>query len=149
MPTLFRYSQAYTGANPTLTEGDVFKTVIPLSLPKAGEPMTLGKSETQGGSGAAPDLTTAREAALHEAHETRKASLPTDASPCVSALNRTDSVYTAAREILSQQPFLTVRDICARLGLSPRTVQRELAKLVEQGLLTAEGRTRGKTYRLP
>lgn len=149
VPTLFRYSQAYTGANPTLTEGDVFKTVIPLSLPKAGEPMTPGKSEKHSNSSADPNLTIARDAALHEAHEARMVGLPTDASPRMAAVNRTDSVYAAAREVLSQQPFLTVKDICAILGLSPRTAQRELAKLVEQGLLAAEGRTRGKTYRLP
>lgn len=149
VPTLFRYSQAYAGANPTLTEGDVFKAVIPLSLPKAGEPMTLGKSETQSDGGADPSLTASKEATLHKACETGKTALPAGASLCMSTLDRTDSVYKAAREVLSQQPFLTVKDICTILGLSPRTAQRELAKLVERGLLAAGGRTRGKTYRLP
>ncbi len=122
VPTLFRCSQAYSGKDPTITEGDVFTTIIPLSLPRVGQQT---KPEESGhGEKAASDA----------------GALPPD---------RTATVYATAKSLLDKQSSLKVGDICDVLDLPAHTAQRELAKLVEQGLLVAQGNTRSRTYRLP
>ena len=113
VPTLYRYTRAYAGADPSFTEGDVFRAVIPL-----GPAVTAGVGKAE------------------------NSAQPTNA-------DKPQTVPEAVARLLREQDAVTAAAVAAQLDMSLRTVQRELAELVKQGKLVAEGQTRGRRYRAP
>lgn len=130
VPTLYRSSRAYTGKEPTLIEGDVFRAVIPLDLHKAGE-------------------TQAYASTTEEELQTVETSVDDKGRATKTPSSRDEQLLDAARQILATQQSFTASEIASALGLNLRTVQRELSSLVEKDLLASEGKTRGKRYLLP
>ena len=145
---LFKYTRAYSGADPILKEGDVFTTVIPLHFPQVGnsanehdaENMTEKNIAANSGVGSisipavqAPDLS-----AGGAAPSSSPRRIPTRS---VSHQRRSE-----VEALFIDHPVITVRDVAARCGISPRTAQRFLAQLVDEGVLVAHGNTKGRTY---
>jgi ATP-dependent DNA helicase RecG len=94
---LLKYAKAYSTDEPTMIEGNVFRTSVSLK---------------------------------ERAKNTRL-------NPEVSKL--------VAKEI-NAKGFVTVVDVRDKLGIDHKAAQRELKKLEANGLLRAEGNTRGKKY---
>lgn len=140
---LFKYVRAYSGSDPILREGDTFTTIIPLRRPQ--EPT----HEESGTRQAAPGTSQARGNQTRE--NVSENDLPSDAT--ASSHNTEPSLHVtqdprsrAVLELLDRSEPITVRDAAERCGISVRTAQRLLARLVEEGVLEAHGNTRGRTY---
>ena len=144
---LFKYTRVYSGADPMLKEGDVFTAVIPLRFPQVGN--SANGQDTEGAKGS-----------VTENSGTGSISIPAVQAPDLSAGGATpspsprrtptrstsDQRWSEIEALFIDHPAITVKDVAARCGISPRTAQRFLAQLVDAGVLEAHGNTRGRTY---
>lgn len=121
---LFKYTQAYSGADPILEEGDVFKAVVPL--------------QSNSSKAIAPGI--------------EKETIDLPAGRALSANRQPNSqggsIEYAVVSMAQERGYAVAADVSKQTGTPPRTVQRALAKMVEAGLLVAQGNTRAKKYYL-
>lgn len=122
---LFEYSRIYSGKNPVLEEGPVFKAFVPIPVfDNAEEPQTEG---TERADTKSPDSATVQpETPTGPLDLKRSIAAIFDATAGGKAISVSDLVET---------------------GVSRRTAQRGLRKLVEDGFLVAEGQGRSRRYR--
>jgi ATP-dependent DNA helicase RecG len=115
MRNLYKYTKLYSHAEPILTEGDVFKVVIPLNphaLASDNEANLKPIDANLGANGANLD---AKEEALYE----------------------------RLLDIVEKDPHITQNKLSEDLDTSRRTVQRVMDELKSQGSLERIGGTRG------
>lgn len=117
--SLFAYVPIYSGGGtPILEEGDIFKAFVPTS------------SEKMRGTG---------EPRRHSAPEAEGAQGKTDD-------DRYRSIEDIVAELLDCHEGVTVETIINVSGMSRRTVNRHLAKLVDDGEIEPRGATRNRYY---
>ncbi|GHV54321.1 ATP-dependent DNA helicase RecG [Synergistales bacterium] len=116
---LYRYTKIYSGGEPELIEGDVFRTIVPLDLSaaQAGDKMVDIMPEN----GAVND---ALNGAVNENGAVN------------DALNGTqNSIF----ELIARQKGLRNEDLTAILSKGRRTIQRNIKVLVDKGLIVRVG----------
>ena len=123
---LYKYTRAYSGEEPILEEGDVFRTIIPLP---AEIPLARPSASARAPIGPAVSAANAN----------------VETIPAKTA----SKIPDAAEHLLDTQGYITASEYAELLGLSARTAQRRLAELVQQEELESRGSTRGRRYVRP
>lgn len=121
---LFRYSRLYSGRDPQLREGDVFRAVIPLAAARSAVPPAPIHSAALDGDGNLDILSLA------------------DAAP---DLENTQQIIL---RLLREDPGLTQQQLQERIGCSLRTIKRGMARLQQRGILTRLGNNRTGTWQV-
>lgn len=122
MRNLYKYTKLYSHAEPILTEGDVFKVVIPLNphaLASDNEANLKPIDANLGANGANLGANGANLDAKEEA------------------------LYERLLDIVEKDPHITQNKLSEDLDTSRRTVQRVMDELKSQGSLKRIGGTRG------
>lgn len=137
--TLFTYAPIYSnGGMPVLEEGDIFKAFVPTTSEKAhNEKRVRGNADKRSGGSV-------------------------DKQPCGSADSSFDGVHGSASDGTADNRYRPIEDVIAELldcdqgvtvetiinvsGMSRRTVNRHLAKLVDEGKVEPRGATRNRYY---
>ena len=135
---LYKYAKIYSGGEPELIEGDVFKTIVPLR--------GIGAI---GFTGDAPDL------AFAESMPNRLAeNMPNKLAeylPNKSAVKLTvaEMVFLSSLlPLLDQGKWITNAEARSATGKSDGSVKRFMRNLAGKGILEARGETRYRQYRL-
>ena len=115
---LYKYSRLYSGREPVLEDGDVFRAFVPVpGSSVAGEgPASSASGDANGG--------------------TRPSALPD---------GRVDRVILG---LLSDRGSVSSADVAARAGVTTRTALRHLTRLAQEGVVAVEGDRRNRSYRL-
>ena len=125
---LYRYTKIYSGGEPELIEGDVFKTIVPLNL-----------------------STTRNDSKVVEKLEV--VDKVVDKSKICDKM--ADIRISVAGEFLkelmpyfNENEWLDTATVCKIVNRPPTTVKRYLRKLIETGMLEAQGANKNRQYRL-
>ncbi|KFI53837.1 RNA-binding domain-containing protein [Bifidobacterium callitrichos] len=118
---LYKYSRLYSGREPVLEDGDVFRAFVPAPGPDIGaegaSAVTRARVSTDNGSGT---------------------SAPSGGEVDVAILR-----------MLSARDRISSSDVAAMTGVTSRTALRHLTRLSQEGRIIAEGGKRNRAYRLP
>ncbi|WP_101625405.1 RNA-binding domain-containing protein [Bifidobacterium imperatoris] len=117
---IYRYSHLYSGQEPMLEDGDVFKAFVPV-------PHETFKSDD----GRVLPYTKQRDGKIHEND---------DASGG-------DDVDAVIERLLSKHGLVSSSEIAQEAQVTSRTVLRHLTKLMQSGKIIAEGENRNRRYR--
>ncbi|MBT1165527.1 DeoR family transcriptional regulator [Bifidobacterium simiarum] len=112
---LYKYSRLYSGKEPELIDGDIFKAFVPTP-------------------------------AISDTPETA----PAQTGRQSAAAKRTLTILDAIDSLLNQQGYATSSQVAELVGVTSRTAQRHLVKLVEAGVLQIQGTSnRNRRYVKP
>jgi ATP-dependent DNA helicase RecG len=114
---LYRYTKIYSGGEPELIEGDVFRTIVPLDLSLTGMSDNGSLSDN----------------VSDKMSDNGKVS---DKKPA--------DVLTA---YLKSNGEITATDAAKIIGRSPATARRLLTQLVDEGVVVANGGNRNRKYK--
>lgn len=144
--TLFTYSQRYSGQLPTLEEGDIFRTRIPLPTVSPAQIAASDADATPlpGTSAQASGARTELAAPAAHASPSRDAARTVPHPLSQRSREEVPQVVEIARR---QSGHITRRDLEAR-GFSRRTAQRLLRAALDAGALVAVGAGPSRAYRL-
>ena len=123
---LFKYSKAYSGADPELIEGDVFRTIIP--LPRATS--TDASSNSTGGD---------TESDVDIVNDIVSDTV-SDVNTVNDIVNDTDTdTVTLILAAISDNSCVTIAGLAAMAGKSQSTVARGIKSLKESGAIERVG----------
>ena len=123
---LYKYSRLYSGREPVLEDGDVFRAFVPVPEDNTG---------MRGEAAGAPAWNGFRADAVSD----------DGARTSVSKGNGIDGTILG---MLSERSSVSSADVAAMVGVTPRTALRHLTRLAREGRIVAEGSNRNRTYRL-
>jgi ATP-dependent DNA helicase RecG len=116
---LYKYTKIYSGGEPELIEGDVFKTILPLKeIGSVGANGDLN-GDVIGDPNGDPSITI-------------RITIP-------NAKNDTQDAILAA---LRDTPTLTASDLAAKIGITDRNIKQNIKALKDAGLLERIGTNR-------
>ena len=124
---LFKYSKMYSGADPEMIEGDVFKTIIPLP-------------QIRGEAGAVSDTEVSAEVKDGTNFGTK------DGTNFGTKLDRETGLKLTQREILdviATNPSATAQEIADSVGKTKRWTEAVISTLRKEGLLKRVGPNKG------
>ena len=137
----------YAGREPEFRDGDVFEAMVPTLRPE-----TVGWSGADAVTDASHgDVQDGGADTAVDGHE--RVGGPAVVSDGRVEVRRLSSAEAERRvgatvgELLSHQHAVTVPQVSERSGVNQRTVRKYLNRLVDDGTLVTEGRTRGRRYR--
>lgn len=141
---LFKYSKYYSGKDPELMEGDVFRINVPLDDAFSFD-YSIGKE-----TGARTDTKTNAKISGTSTETDTKTSIETDTKTSTETGTGTKTKYVnnaATRstnenrilDILQDNPLITMNELSAALGLSRSGVQYIMDRLKEKGLVKRIG----------
>ena len=135
---LWKYSRLYSGRDPELVEGDVFRAFVPVPDVAGAAPA----SQTAPGSGTVPAGQTAPAGRMTPAGMTAPAT-PKKTDPA-------EEVRTAVERLSATQGDFSTPEVAALVrSVGERMVRRYLVEMVEAGTLVVEGARRSTRYRKP
>ena len=129
---LFKYSKPYSGANPELIEGDVFKTIIP--LPKISADNVLAAASN----GDSTDYDSSTNSGTNSGTKDGTKDGITDLGS--SSVNPTKQVIL---ELMSANPYITAQEIAASIGKNKRWVESSISALKRDGFIMRTGPNKG------
>jgi len=129
---LYRYTKIYSGSEPELIEGDIFKTIIPLNL-----------STTRNDS-IVVDKMVDKVKLVDKVVDKSKI----DDKMADKLTGVTSEFLKKLMPYFNENEWLDTVTICKIANRPPTTVKRYLRKLTETGLLEAQGANRNRQYRL-
>lgn len=126
---LFKYTRAYSGADPVLKEGDVFTAIIPLRFPQAGGPADGhdAKNTTRKGTVGNPSAGISPIPVIQTPEPSAREAAISPTPQHAPSRNVSRQRRAEVEALLTDQPAITVKDVATRCGISPRTAQRLLA----------------------
>ena len=127
MRNLMKYTQLYSHANPILSEGDIFKTSIPL----------LSNDDAN------PDANEANNEANNAKFDANDANITNSDANDANPKDKDETVTAIVLEKIAEQPYITQSKLSELAGVSRSTIQRITKALSEQGKLERIGGTRG------
>ena len=113
---LYKYSKIYSGKDPELIEGDVFKIIVPLNEDLINE--SLGQIDTQA--------------------NTQAASIDTQAAPIDTQVDTQDNV-TMILSYIKSNPTASQPKIAKELGININSLKGTIRKLRKVGKIEREG----------
>ena len=130
---LWKYSRLYSGRDPELVEGDVFRAFVPV-------PDVAGAAPSSGQAGGTGRTDSVSQTAL------TRSSAPTIERKDESG----EEVRAAVEKLSADQGVFSAAEVAAMVrSVGGRTVRRHLADLVKAGTLVVEGVGRSTRYRKP
>ena len=134
---LFKYGRRYSGKNPQLFDGDVFRTIVPLD---DNYSFDAGIGESESKTSKPQNLKTPKP----QNPETSKPQNPKTPKP----QKEKDRALIEALliEFINENPQITQREIIEISGKSKRAIQEGFAILQEKGILRREGSKRKPTW---
>ena len=130
---LFKYSKFYSGQNPSLSEGDVFRIVVPLDESYSYD-YALGKTESG-----------------NDTIGTNSDTIGTNSdtnSDIISNLRNFSDEDSAIINLIKADASLTQKQMQEKTGYSLRTVKRVMAKLQKDGIITRIGNNRSGKWQV-
>ena len=127
---LYKYSKIYSGKDPELIEGDVFKIIVPLNEDLINE--SLGQIDTQANTQAASIDTQA------VSNDTQAASIDTQAAPIDTQVDTQDNV-TMILSYIKSNPTASQPKIAKELGININSLKGTIRKLRKVGKIEREG----------
>ena len=129
---LYKYTKIYSGGEPELIDGDVFKTIVPLGLSNGvvsdnmddKQPVSDKTSDNMSDKQPVSDKTSDKQPVSDNAH-------------CHAIL----AYLTEYRQI-------NTAEAARIIGRSPGTARRALAQLIDEGVIVASGANRNRVYYL-
>ena len=122
MRNLYRYTKLYSGGEPELIEGDVFKTIVPLQ--------GVGAVEF---SGDVPNVEVAGK-------------LPDEVAKKLTSAE--EAFLSSLMPSFDAREWMINAEVRAATGKSEGSVKRFMRNLTEKGALEARGETKSRQYRL-
>ena len=120
---LYKYSKIYSGKDPELIEGDVFKIIVPLNEDLINE--SLGQIDTQANTQAA-------------SIDTQAVSNDTQAAPIDTQVDTQDNI-TMILSYIKSNPTASQPKIAKELGININSLKGTIRKLRKVGKIEREG----------
>lgn len=130
---LFKYSKFYSGQNPSLSEGDVFRIVVPLDESYSYD-YALGKAES------ANDTIGTNSDTIGTNSDTN--------SDIISNLRNFSDEESTIINLIKENALLTQKQMQEKTGYSLRTVKRVMAKLQKDGSIIRIGNNRSGKWKV-
>jgi ATP-dependent DNA helicase RecG len=157
---LYKYTEIYSGGEPELIEGDVFKTIVPLESSnktmsdKMSDklPVDSKMSDKMSDNAGMSDKMSDKLPVDSEMSDKMSDKLPDDAGmsdkmsdkPTVSDKKYRDALLSH----LADNNEINAAEAAAIIGRTAKTARRVLLGLVDEGVITATGANRNRRYRI-
>jgi ATP-dependent DNA helicase RecG len=128
---LYRYSKIYSGGEPELVEGDVFRTIVPLGLSDIEASDNKILSDKMSDNGILSD------------NVSDKMSDNRILSDKMSDKNHCDMILA----YIAEKGEINAKETAELIGRSSATARRVLSQLADEGVIAASGGNRNRKYR--
>jgi ATP-dependent DNA helicase RecG len=130
---LYKYTKIYSGGEPELIEGDVFKTIVPLKGIGSIEFTAIGDAE---------DVTNAvTNTVTNVTNDVTNTVTNTVTNDVTNVTN--DRGQARMLALISENASITAKRLSESMGITERSVKRHIKALKEAGILIRVGGTRG------
>jgi ATP-dependent DNA helicase RecG len=128
---LYQFTKIYSGGEPELIDGDVFKTIVPLSL----------------SNGVMSDKTSDNASVSDKASDNGSVSDKTSDNGSMSDKTSDNAHRYMILAYLAEHGEINTADTAKIIGRSPETARRVLSQLVNEGVIFATGANRNRKYK--
>jgi ATP-dependent DNA helicase RecG len=146
---LYKYTKIYSGGEPELIEGDVFRTIVPFSLPDAfaSDNVSDKTQVSDKMSDNVSDKTQMSDNVSDKTQASDKTSDKTQASDKMSDSVSDKNPRGTLLSYLRENGEVTAAEAAKILGRSVQTARRVLTGLVAEGAVSASGANRNRRYK--